>query len=132
MQESRFQRNSRQREIILNELRKLRSHPTAATLYKLVSKRLPRISLGTVYRNLDLLSRKGFIHKLEVGGSATRFDGDISKHYHICCTKCGRIDDAFDYSDKIINIDISDFNGYAVKGYHINFYGICSDCRESH
>ena len=129
MLEKKVYRNSHQREVILEELRKVKSHPTAATLYESVSKRLPNISLGTVYRNLDMLSKKGVIQKLEVGGSGARYDGDINKHYHICCTNCSRVDDIQKISDEIINIDLSEIEGYVVEGYHMNFYGICSDCR---
>jgi len=130
MLENKFHRNSPQREVILEELRKLKSHPTATTLYRLVSKRLPSISLGTVYRNLNLLSKKGIIQKLEVGGSRARYDGDTDKHYHICCSSCGRIDDIQNISEEILNIDLFEIEGYVVEGYHMNFYGICSDCRE--
>ncbi len=132
MLEKKFHRKSHQREVILEELRKVKSHPTAATLFKLVSKQLPKISLGTIYRNLELLSKKGIIQKLEVGGSKARYDGDINKHYHICCTECGKIDDVYEISEKILNVDLSNIKGYDVEGYHINFYGICSDCRNNH
>ncbi|RKX22305.1 MAG: transcriptional repressor [Candidatus Zixiibacteriota bacterium] len=132
MQERRFQRNSHQRNVILEELRNVKSHPTAATLYKLVRKRLPKISLGTIYRNLDLLSKKGIIQKLEVGGSEAHFDGDTDQHYHICCTVCGKIDDIHDFSEKLINVDLLKIKGYDIKGYHMNFYGICPDCQENH
>ena len=69
-------RKTKQREVIVEELTRLRTHPSADELYAIVKKRLPRISLGTVYRNLDLLSREGVVHRLEVGGSQMRFDGD--------------------------------------------------------
>ena len=71
-----FQRNTRQREVILEELRKLRSHPTAPVLYEIVRRRLPRISLGTVYRNLELLAKSGVVRKLELSDSEARFDGN--------------------------------------------------------
>jgi Fur family ferric uptake transcriptional regulator len=57
-----------QRQVILEELKKVKSHPTANEVYDMVRKRLPRIGLGTVYRNLDLLAERGIIKKLEVGG----------------------------------------------------------------
>jgi Fur family ferric uptake transcriptional regulator len=125
-------RNSIQRKVILEELRDLKSHPTANALYKLVSKRLPNISMGTIYRNLDLLSRTGVIQKLDLGGSTARYDGDTDKHYHICCTICGKIDDVYDIPENIINVDLSDIKGYDVYGYHMNFYGICHECRDNH
>jgi len=129
MLEQKTNRNSHQREVILEELQKVKSHPTATTLYKLVSKRIPNISLGTIYRNLDLLSKKGVIQKLEISGSVARYDGDIDNHYHICCTSCGRIDDIHHLSDELIKVDLSEIEGSVVEGYQMNFYGICFDCR---
>ncbi|MBW2172694.1 MAG: transcriptional repressor, partial [Deltaproteobacteria bacterium] len=82
-----------QRKVILEELRMADSHLTADDVYKMVRARLPRISLGTVYRNLEILSRLGMIHKLELGGMQKRFDGKTQDHYHLRCLRCGRIDD---------------------------------------
>jgi len=78
-------RITRQRRVILEELQRTKSHPTADELYRKVRRRLPRISLGTVYRNLELLSRSGLIRKLEIGGGKMRFDGIVEPHYHIHC-----------------------------------------------
>lgn len=63
-----------QRQIILEELAKVKTHPTASELYDMVRKRLPRIGLGTVYRNLELMADSGMILKIEVGGTQKRFD----------------------------------------------------------
>jgi Fur family transcriptional regulator, peroxide stress response regulator len=129
MTEKIFKRNSRQREVILDELKKMKSHPTATTLYNVVRERIPNISLGTVYRNLDLLSKKGIIRKLELGGTEARFDIGTDKHCHILCTECGRIDDVIVLENENNKIEtIKSINGYQVSGYHINYYGICSDC----
>ena len=68
-------RMTRQRRVILEELRKVKTHPSADEIYEIVRKRLPRISLGTVYRNLEILSESGDIQKLEPGCSLKRFDG---------------------------------------------------------
>ena len=79
-----------QRQVILEELAKVKTHPTANEVYDMVRKRLPRIGLGTVYRNLELMADNGMILKLEVGGSQKRFDATTNLHYHIRCT-CWRI-----------------------------------------
>ena len=89
MRTNRLQRNSRQRQVILEELRKLTSHPTAAVLYAVVRRRLPKISLGTVYRNLELLARMGVVQKLELAGGEARFDGRS-----LGTTMCGACDAA--------------------------------------
>lgn len=123
------QRQTRQRLIILEELRRSREHPTAAELHEAVRKRLPRISLGTVYRNLELLASAGQIRKLPLSGKIMRYDGDLDRHYHIRCVECGKIDDV-----KIpdVNIDAIGFNlpgGYEVLGHRLEFVGVCASCR---
>jgi Fe2+ or Zn2+ uptake regulation protein len=125
-----FQRNTRQRQVILEELRKLSSHPTAAEVYEIVRRRLPSISLGTVYRNLDLLARMGTINKLEMSGAETRFDGDATQHDHLRCTHCGRIDDAPSVALDLSAAAQHDFRGYEVHGHRLEFIGVCPDCRE--
>jgi Fur family ferric uptake transcriptional regulator len=68
---------TRQRKVILEEIRKTDSHPTADELYQRVRQRLPHVSLGTIYRNLETLAASGLIQKLEMGGSQKRFDGNL-------------------------------------------------------
>ena len=86
-------RKTRQRQVILEELQAVTSHPTAVELYQLVRRRLPRVSLGTVYRNLDLLARMGLIEKKEHSGGEARFDANTAQHDHLRCVRCGRVDD---------------------------------------
>ena len=69
-----------QRQVILEELKKVKSHPTVNEIYDMVRKRLPRIGFSTLYRNLHILAKLGIIRKLEVGGEQKRFDGNISPH----------------------------------------------------
>ncbi|MBW2321808.1 MAG: transcriptional repressor [Deltaproteobacteria bacterium] len=85
---------TKQRQVILEELRQLKTHPSADEIYKVVRRRLPRISLGTVYRNLEVLAKMGEIQKLELSGSIKRYDWNTNKHYHIRCVRCDRVDDA--------------------------------------
>lgn len=119
-----------QRQIILEELAKVTSHPTANEVYDMVRKRLPRIGLGTVYRNLELLADSGVILKLEVGGTQKRFDATVEAHYHIRCTSCGKVDDIdMEVQDKINDIAAESCN-YEILGHHIEFSGICEDCAE--
>ena len=126
----RLQRNTRQREVILEELRKLSSHPTAVGLYEIVRRRLPRISLGTIYRNLELLAETGTIQKLDLGGSEARFDGNVQRHNHVRCTCCGRVEDAPEAPLDLARIKNNDCNGYEFLGYRLEFVGVCPCCRE--
>jgi Fur family ferric uptake transcriptional regulator len=123
-------RLTNQRRVIIEELQRLRSHPTADELYEIVRRRLPHISLGTVYRNLEFLAGKGIIKKLEIGGAQKRFDADLDNHQHIRCTKCGRIDDlpegtAVTHCDR----EALESTGYEIIDRRVEFIGICPDCR---
>ncbi len=121
---------TRQRRIILDELRKTKDHPTADMLYQSVRRHLPRISLGTVYRNLEILAEAGMIRKLEFGGaSRMRFDATVSRHSHIRCVACGRIDDFPLDPDLNPEEYTAGINGYEVLGYNLEFYGRCPACK---
>lgn len=117
-----------QRQVILEELRKVKSHPTANEVFDMVRKRLPRIGLGTVYRNLDLLAEKGIIRKLEVGGEQKRFDGDTSPHYHIRCVECNRVEDIFIERSEELERSAASYCNYQILDHHVQFSGICSNC----
>ncbi len=78
--------------MILKELQKSKQHLTADELYGRVKKIMPRISLATVYRNLETLSGAGVIAKLEISGRQKRFDYDTENHDHIYCVQCQRVD----------------------------------------
>ncbi len=122
-------RLTRQRKIILEELNKLNSHPTANEIYEIVRQYIPNISLGTVYRNLELLSSNGAITKLTMGGSQMRFDGNIDNHYHVKCNVCGKMEDIHIDAANEINSIIGYIKDYLIYQHRLEFYGICSECR---
>jgi len=117
-----------QRKVILEELKKVKSHPTVNEIYNMVRKRLPRIGFSTLYRNLDLLAKLGIIRKLEVNGEQKRFDGNISPHYHICCIICKRIEDIFIKVDRELEKSAASCCDNKILDHHIQFSGICSNC----
>ncbi len=118
-----------QRQILLEELSKKNYHPTVCDIYKMVQKRLPKIGLGTVYRNLELMAAKGIIVKLEVGGAQKRFDAITTPHYHIRCCTCDRVDDIevkiFENLTKIAE----GVTLYEILGHHVEFRGECPACQ---
>jgi Fur family transcriptional regulator, ferric uptake regulator len=118
-----------QRKILLEELRKVLSHPTAVELYEMVRKRLPHISLGTVYRNLELMSDMGVIQKLEMAGTRKRFDGNLKNHYHVRCIVCQRVDDLDIEPLSSIDQAVQDTSHYEVIWHKLEFMGICPVCR---
>lgn len=118
-----------QRSIILEELGKLKTHPTADELYRIVRKRLPKISLGTVYRNLDRLSVSGRIQKIEVPGTMKRFDGNADTHHHVRCVSCGAVSDVHEGSTISLPQVPGDVDGYRILGCRLDLFGICPRCR---
>ncbi len=121
-------RMTRQRQIILEELMAVKSHPTADEMYEMTRKRLPRISLGTVYRNLEILSENGIIRKLDVGGTKKRFDGNVSTHYHSRCVECGRVDDVDLEPDMKIEKKVAGITDYNILKHSLEFVGVCPVC----
>src|SRR5713226_5080679 len=77
------------RRVVLDVLRSTESHPTAEWVHRVVRRRLPRVSLGTVYRNLRLLVGEGLV--AEIQGPHARFDANLEAHHHFTCVRCGRI-----------------------------------------
>ena len=122
-------RQTKQKRVILEELRKVTSHPTADEVYLMARKRIPNISLGTVYRNLEQLSEQGLIRKLELAGSQMRFDGRVYRHHHVRCVQCSRVDDVIAVKGNPGSIDV-EAGGYQLLGHRIEFYGVCPSCQK--
>jgi Fur family ferric uptake transcriptional regulator len=120
-----------QREVILQEIERADSHPTADQIYAMVRKRLPRISLGTVYRNLEVLSQLGMIRKVEVGGSQKRFDYRTENHYHARCLECGRVDDLPIQPETSMEEAIESLIDYHIVGHRLEFIGLCFNCKKN-
>ena len=128
------QRMTRQKMVILEELSKVTSHPTAYEVYEMVRERIPRISLGTVYRNLEQLGTNGKIRRLDLGQGQRRFDAVAQEHMHIQFISCGRVDDVplnSPISTTTIKETVSITSGYEVLGLDMEFQGLCPECRKA-
>jgi Fur family ferric uptake transcriptional regulator len=123
-------RMTHQRQVILDEIRKVKTHPTADEVYELVRKRLPRISLGTVYRNLEILSARDLIQRIGPASQQMRFDGDTKDHYHLRCVSCGRVEDAPMISVDGLEDAVRNQSDYSITGHRLEFMGICPACRQ--
>jgi len=123
-------RLSKQRKVILEELQKVNSHPTADEVYDMVRKIIPRISLGTVYRNLEFLSSKGLVLKLGAPGAQKRFDGVAEPHPHIRCAVCTQVADV-ECDVEIPIIPDSCTSGYTILNTNVEFVGICPKCQKT-
>lgn len=119
---------SRQREAVKKVLMSTKTHPTAAWIYENVRQEIPNISLGTVYRNLSLLTEEGIIKKLSFGDGNEHFDGDISPHSHFYCEGCGKIYDiAFDSTELCRNV--AETEKVEISSAAFNFSGRCGECK---
>jgi len=120
-------RLTQQRQIILNELRKVRSHPSAFEVYTLVKKRLPKVSLGTVYRNLKFLHAHNYIRALACDCcDCEHFDGYTDHNEHFTCKVCQKV---YDLKVPLIKkIRLSNKDGHQIDDYQINLIGICQQC----
>jgi Fe2+ or Zn2+ uptake regulation protein len=129
--ETKLRRNTRQRQTILDELCATKSHPTASELFQTVRRRLPRISLGTVYRNLDVLTASGQVMKLHEGNQEARFDGNPVPHAHAFCTCCERLSDVNLPAPELAQLEGLKVDGFLVTAHTVTLHGICASCLDS-
>jgi len=123
-----MKRNTLQRQIILDTLKALDTHPTAEDLYKEIQKTYPSIGMATVYRNLRQLAENGLIIQIATLDDVARYDGCAHLHYHFYCKVCGgTFDLEMDLIDGIEN-GIADKYGFRVDSHDIIFTGACSKC----
>lgn len=120
-----------QRQAILNFLKQTDTHPTAEEIYEHVRHSFPGISLATVYNTVNLFVELGLVRELTNADRSSRFDGDVSDHYHLVCNKCGSI---FDYHGRDlddIEAEVTRDTGFQVSSRRLDFFGICPNCRET-
>jgi Fe2+ or Zn2+ uptake regulation protein len=116
------------RRAILEEVRRSATHPTADEVYREVRTGMPRISLGTVYRNLEILARHGFIRVVDEAAGPRRYDRALDNHCHVQCRACGRIEDFhLDPSCRMEDL-IQEECAFEIEECRVNFVGICPDC----
>jgi len=121
---------TRQRRVILEELGRMPMHPTADELFGIVRKKIPKISLGTVYRNLEKLAASGRIRMIRTCGKQMRFDADLSDHMHTSCIRCGKIQDLRGEFPAIRFDGNPGETGFTRIATRIEVIGICGDCRK--
>ena len=116
-----------QRMIIFQEVAESEEHPNAESVYKAVRKKLPMVSLDTVYRTLWILQDLGLIHIIG-GRDRVRFDGNMKPHHHFVCNECGLMRDfcSSEFDRLKIPKEIKALgNGESV---HLEIKGICIEC----
>lgn len=121
-------RHSKQRARILELLHHTDKHPTAIMIFEELRREFPSLSLGNVYRNLNILVEQGFVRELKMGSTFDRFDGNVAPHHHFICEKCGEIDDLDLPHDEALNDKVQALTNGQVNYHRLDFYGSCEKC----
>lgn len=121
-----MERLTSQKKIISDYLKGIGTHPSAEDVYCAVRKKLPRISKGTVYRNLKGLKEKGEVQ--EIPTEVSHYDSDVSSHAHFICRKCNKIIDIFDICRNCRILKRKKIKVGKINNYQISFYGYCKNC----
>lgn len=121
-------RYSKQKKEILKVVLDSYNHPDAKEIYRLVKKNIPNISLGTVYRNLNILVNEGLIRKIFIYNGNDRYDKMLTNHNHVICQKCGKLHDiSFLLDESNINMFEKE-TGFKITICNFNINGICEEC----
>ncbi|MBN1308053.1 MAG: transcriptional repressor [Chitinispirillaceae bacterium] len=110
-------------------LRQTRVHPTADWIYETVRIEMPKISLGTIYRNLNVLVEQGHVQKLSLEGTIDRFEAKMTPHYHLICEKCGSVQDFNMPRQENIDMKAQKLCDFRIDRHRIDFYGVCPECQ---
>ncbi|MGQ9618921.1 MAG: Fur family transcriptional regulator, partial [Candidatus Aminicenantia bacterium] len=111
------------RNVIIKYLFTIRTHHTAESIYKALSKEYSSISISTVYNTLKVLVKEGFITQLTFEGERIFYDSTPGEHAHFICRVCGKIKDVWNSK---IKIDLKNYG--KVESVHVYYYGICKEC----
>ncbi len=122
---------SKQRKLIYDAVKENYTHPTADAIYNELKERLPSLSLGTVYRNLNQLAESGVILRLHLGEGADHYDCQTVDHYHMRCTNCGELIDIMVPHFSEIDERIERLTGNRISGHQIVFEGVCERCQRA-
>jgi len=121
---------TRQRARLLELLRATDAHPTAAELFDQLRPELPNLSLGTVYRNLEVLVSEGLAEKVASPGRAVRYDGNPEPHHHFVCEACGAIRDVDVSVPPQLQTSLRRRHRLRASRLRIDFYGCCESCSD--
>ena len=122
-------RSTRQRTIVLEIVGRAKTHPTAEEVFTIARKKLPEISLATVYRNLHLLAEEGKIREVQFAGGTLRYDGMTMEHEHFCCRSCGMVQDLPASIPDHTIAALQERLGVTLERYSLDYYGLCKKCK---
>ncbi len=119
-------RYSKQREHILLYIKSVKTHPTANVIYDEMKPIFPNLSMGTVYRNLQILTDQGKISKLDFGSTFDHYDGFTKEHSHFVCKSCLQVYDIQGEYPSVEQVQLR--TTHQIDGCLVKYYGLCQDC----
>lgn len=119
-----------QRYAILEYLIENHTHPTADEIYQALVSRFPNMSVATVYNNLRLFTKIGFVKEMSFGDVSSRFDFTSTQHYHAICETCGKIVDTYYPGLEDVEAAVEKLTGYKINHHRMELYGTCPDCQK--
>ncbi|GHU81388.1 transcriptional repressor [Clostridia bacterium] len=120
---------SKKREAIYQSVCSTKNHPCAEWVYNDLKEKYPKLSLGTVYRNLSLFKEQGLIQSVGTVQGQERFDATVQPHPHFICNSCGKVVDLDMQYNEVFNKAIEKSYNYKVDHHLIFFYGLCDECK---
>ena len=117
-----------QRAAILEFLEGNKTHPSAEDIYAAVHERFPMVSFATVYNTLETLKKMGMVWELNIDDERKRYDPNTNLHHHLICTRCRKVVDI--HMEFELEVPEGEAHGFDITGRHVEFYGLCPDCRE--
>src|ERR1700722_13425977 len=118
-----------QRECIFGVLYTARVHPSAESVFAEARKRMPTMSLKTVYQTLHDLTEMGELQQLDLGTGRSRFDPNVDRHHHLVCTRCGKVRDL--YAEFGVEVPADQSQGFSIGSAEVVCRGLCADCAQT-
>lgn len=119
---------TKQKRLVLTIVEQSHGHLSAEEVFFKAREKMPNIALGTVYRNLNVLTAEGLIRRITLPGSSDRYDKAIEPHDHLVCERCGKI---IDLHLEGVEAALRKATGNDILFYELNAYYLCDECRDS-
>lgn len=123
-------RRSKQRDRILEIVKSTDIHPTASWIYDRLKSEFPHLSLGTIYRNLRILTKQRLVKKIDCGSTFDRFEANNQPHYHFICEHCNSVFDLKIPLMKNLEKQLPGLKNFTIHRHMIEFFGVCGECKK--
>lgn len=117
-----------QREVIFLAVMSSKGHPSPESLYDEVKRRIPSISLATVYKNIRTFLEAGLMREVSPHHGSLRLEANLADHHHLVCTRCKAIVDLEETDIDPVQLRRELPAGFRVMRYSVEFQGLCPDC----